>query len=83
MCRYDQFMRFHEKRLFNVYNISYVHMGALVAFQRHQEIHDLFEDFRDGVKLLTLLEVLTSQILVSYYNNPSQPAFQELFSFSQ
>lgn len=32
--------------------------------QRRQEIFDLFEDFRDGTRLLTLLEVLCQQVLV-------------------
>ena len=39
---------------------------SFLLLQRHQEISDLFEDFRDGIKLLALLEVLTSQILVSH-----------------
>ena len=45
--------------------------GKNIYFQRHQEISDLFEDFRDGIKLLALLEVLTSQILVSLFLSSS------------
>ena len=45
---------------------SLVFTVSFLLLQRHQEISDLFEDFRDGIKLLALLEVLTSQILVSH-----------------
>lgn len=48
---------------------SAVHVVNLVSYDlQHKpplEVNDLFEDIKDGVKLLALLEVLSGQRLVS------------------
>lgn len=36
-------------------------------------ILDLFHDFRDGSRLLDLLEVMSGQRLVSYHHPPTSP----------
>lgn len=40
-------------------------MLSLLQYKPPLEVNDLFEDIKDGVKLLALLEVLSGQRLVS------------------
>lgn len=40
-------------------------LSSLLQYKPPLEVNDLFEDIKDGVKLLALLEVLSGQRLVS------------------
>ena len=46
-------------------NFIYPLMLMVCMFQAGRNVRDLFEDLRDGHNLLSLLEVLSGEILVS------------------
>lgn len=46
----------------------------LFSAQASRRVDDLFEDLRDGHNLLSLLEVLSGEHLVSYKHSVLQPA---------
>lgn len=39
-----------------------------ILFQANRHVNDLFEDLKDGLNLISLLEVLTGEHLVSKIN---------------
>ena len=48
----------------------YIPLALIALFLQHdtpQRVEELFEDIKDGVKLLCLLEVLSGETLVSYH----------------
>ena len=47
-------------------------MCFFILFQAGRNIRDLFEDLRDGHNLLSLLEVLSGEILVSIHIDDCQ-----------
>ena len=50
----------------------FYHLLFLFPFQAGRNIRDLFEDLRDGHNLLSLLEVLSGEILVSIHIDDCQ-----------
>ena len=59
--------------LFHMYGqIFILKKCVFILFQAGRNIRDLFEDLRDGHNLLSLLEVLSGEILVSIHIDECQ-----------